>query len=174
MTTALRLPDPFTPDTTAATAATPTCSCCCCCCAVSAVGGAIALPSGLANDLAEARQPRRKALWVLPATLFLPWVLASPFLDVGEHWPLYALAGAVCTLLWTFFAAKLTGAAGPARGLVRLGIWVGLFVAELVVSLPLLGALGALGAPVAILGYALLVGLAGRQVHRYYSRRATA
>ncbi|MFI9009658.1 hypothetical protein ACIGNX_20750 [Actinosynnema sp. NPDC053489] len=43
MTTALRLPDPFTPDTTTASAATPTCSCCCRCCAVSAVGGAIAL-----------------------------------------------------------------------------------------------------------------------------------
>ncbi|MEU4739817.1 hypothetical protein AB0G02_05030 [Actinosynnema sp. NPDC023658] len=173
MTTAVRLPDPFTPDATTASAATPTC-CCCCCCAVSAVGGAIALPSGLADDLAEAGRPRRKAVWVLPATLFLPWVLASPFLDVGERWPYYAAGGWVCALLWTFVVARSTGAAGPFRGMVRLGIWSVLFVAEVFLSLPMLGVLSPLGLPVGIAVYALVVAFLGWQVHRYYARGRSA
>jgi hypothetical protein len=173
MTTALRLPDPFTPDATTASAATPTC-CCCCCCAVSAVGGAIALPSALANDLTEAGQPRRKAFRVLPATLFLPWVLVSPFLDIGDGRPFYAGAGLICALLWTYFAAKVAGAAGPARGVGRLILWTTAFAAEVFLSLPVLGVLAPLGAPAAIVVYVLLVGSAGRLVHRFYARRATA
>ena len=171
MTTALRLPDPFTPDTTTASAATPTCCCCCCCCAVSAVGGAIALPAGLANDLAEAGQPRRRAAWVLPAVLFLPWVLASPFLDVGERWPFYALAGAGGALLWAYFAAKRAGAVGPDRGVKRLVVWMALFAAELVLALPALGLLSQLGEPFVIWGYGAAVGVVGWRVHRYYARR---
>ena len=172
MTTALRLPDPFTPDTTAASAATPTCSCCCCCCAVTAVGSAVALPAGLADDLAEAGQPRRKALWVLPASLFLPAVLASPFLDVGDHWLLYVTVGGSCALLWTYLTARFTGAAGPARGMGRMAIWLALFFAEVFLSLPVLGALNQFGAPFTILVYASVVGLVGWKVVRYYGRRA--
>jgi hypothetical protein len=174
MTTALRLPDPFTPDTTSASAATPTCSCCCCCCAVTTVGSAIALPSGPANDLAQAGRPRRKAFRVLPATLFLPGVPASPFLGFGEHWLLYVLAGAVAALLWTYFAARLTGAVEPARGVKRLGLWMALFTAEVFLSLPVLGALSQLGTPFAVVAYVLVVGVVGWQVHRFYSWQAKA
>ncbi|MFJ6672527.1 hypothetical protein ACIQMJ_15580 [Actinosynnema sp. NPDC091369] len=172
MTTALRLPDPFTPDTTTASAATPTCCCCCCCCAVSAVGGAIALPAGLAGDLAEAGQPRRRAVWVLPASLFLPWVLASPFLEVGELWPFYALAGAVGALLWAYFAAKRAGAAEPDRGVKRLVVWMALFAAELCLALPALAVLGQFGAPFAISGYGAAVAVVAWRVVRHYGRRA--
>ncbi|TQM83525.1 hypothetical protein FHX81_5951 [Saccharothrix saharensis] len=140
MTTALRLPDPFTPDTTTAT---PTWCCCRCRCAVPAVGGAIALP----------------------ASLFLPWVLASPFLDVGERRPFYALAGAVGALLRACFAAE------PGRGVKRLAVGMALFAAEPVPALPVLGLPARLGEPFAIRGYGAAVAVVAWLVVRHYAWR---
>ncbi|ONI88449.1 hypothetical protein ALI22I_19010 [Saccharothrix sp. ALI-22-I] len=141
---------------------------------MSSTGAAIALPSGLGNDLAKAGQPRRRAAWVLPATLFLPALLASPFLlefDFDEYWPLWLGGSVACALLWTFLAAKFTGAAKPQLGVARLLFWMLMFVVEPFLVLPVLGPLSAAGPWVLGIAYAALVGMVGWQVRRFYVRR---
>ncbi|MFD1148773.1 hypothetical protein [Saccharothrix hoggarensis] len=173
MTTALRLPDPFTPDASATSAATPTCCCCCCCCAASAVGSAIALPLGMRNDLAEADQPRRKALWVLPAALYPPGVALVPAVGLVDHWLAYIVGGGAVALLWAFLAAKLTGSAKPFGGVGRLLIWAIFFTFEAILFLPMIAVVGWLGPWFGGLAYLLVVVLVGRAVVRFYRPDAT-
>lgn len=163
MTTALRLPDPFTPDTTNTAAATPTC-CCCCCCAASATGAAIALPTGLANDLADAGRPRAGAALVVPAALYPPGLLVLSFTPWADPLSDYAVAGGVTALLWAFLAAWLTGAKAPWRGPLRLLFWCGAFLLEVALALPLLAVPG-IGP---LLYLALVVGV-GVLTHRAYT-----
>ncbi|MFD7654852.1 hypothetical protein ACFV4N_12825 [Actinosynnema sp. NPDC059797] len=167
------MPDAFTPDTTNTAAATPTC-CCCCCCAVSSVGAAVSLPTGLAGDLEAAGHPAgkavwAKALWVLPAALYLPGLLLLPFVEEVGFALWYGVGGGAVALLWTFLAARFTGARAPWRGPVRLVFWCAAFVGELFLSLPLLGVLVPLGPVFGTTVYSLLavgVGVLTYRVHR--------
>lgn len=77
MTTAVRLPDQFSPGAAATNAATPTCCRCCCCCAVSSVGAAVHIPEALYQDTKTLEQPR--SALVVPAAVYPLLVVLLPF-----------------------------------------------------------------------------------------------
>ncbi len=85
MTTAVRLPDQFSPGAAATTAATPTC--CCCCCAVSSVGAAVHIPEALYQDTEELERPRR--MLVVPAAIYPLLVVVLPIVTLGELFDLH-------------------------------------------------------------------------------------
>lgn len=186
MTTAYRLPDPFTPNAMV-TAATPTCCCCCCCCccAVSTLGTMVAVPAGLVGDLnlAERRQlelarpvapkgSRERGLGVAGVTLIAGAVFATFFgvLLVGGAGYLSLVLGigmAVAGLVGIGFVAHAMGSPYPALSSVRLAVGIVGFLAELFGLLFLFGAYALIISPVLALVVTPLLFLA-------YRRRWTA
>jgi hypothetical protein len=175
MTTAVRLPDQFSPGAAAANAATPTCCCCCCCCAVSSVGAAVHIPAALYEDTKELERPR--SLLVLPAALFPLLVLVSPFLTGGDifelHWTWW-LGGFLVALLWAIAADAIAKSPTPWKSALRLFGWGALWCLEPLGVLFLLGPLAAAHEITAIVvGVLYLVGALafGFAIFRHYRRK---
>ncbi|WP_167976164.1 hypothetical protein [Lentzea indica] len=140
MTTAVRLPDQFSPGAAAANAATPTCCCCCCCCAVSSVGAAVHIPAALHQDTKELPKPR--GALVLPAAIFPLLVVVLPFVTMGEifdlHWGWWA-GGFLDAVGWAVAAGFIAKSPKPWMSVVRLLGWALLWCVEPFVVLLLLG-----------------------------------
>lgn len=140
MTTAVRLPDQFSPGAAAANAATPTCCCCCCCCAISSVGAAVHIPAALYEDTKELERPR--SLLVLPAAIYPLLIVVLPFVTMGEifdlHWGWWA-GGFVVALVWALAAGSISKSPKPFMSAVRLLGWALLWCVEPFVVLLTLG-----------------------------------
>lgn len=173
--TAVRLPDGFTPGTTRAAAATPTCSCCCCCCcAVSAVSATVALPAGFARDVAgkdrdgpgerRAAGRARVLLALLPALL-----IAAGYFAVTElgSWTTALSVPAALACAAAFLIAAAGGSPAPWRSAVRLALWCALAVAEFFTAALLLLSMNIGG----IVVYALLLVAVPASVLGVYRRR---
>ena len=174
MTTAVRLPDQFSPGAAAANAATPTCCCCCCCCAVSSVGAAVHIPAALYEDTKELEKPRIAI--VLPAALFPLLVVVLPFATAGAvfdlHWGWWA-GGVGVALAWAVAAGFLARSPKPWTSSVRLLGWMLLWCVEPFIALPLLGpiAAGTHVAVGAVLYVAAALGFGCWLFRRYRSKR---
>ncbi len=144
MTTAVRLPDQFSPGAAAANAATPTCCCCCCCCAISSVGAAVHIPEALYQDTKELERPRSAI--VLPAAAYPLLVVVLPFVTLGGifdlHWGWW-VGGYVIALLWALAVGFLSRSPKPFMSAVRLLGWTLLWCVEPFVALAVLGPIGA-------------------------------
>lgn len=144
MTTAVLLPDQFSPGAAAANAATPTCCCCCCCCAVSSVGAAVHLPEALYQDTKDLPAPR--SALVLPAALFPLLVVVLPFVTMGAifelHWGWW-VGGLGVALGWAVAAGVIARSPKPGMSAIRLLGWALLWCLEPLVVLPLLGPIAA-------------------------------
>ncbi|MFS8102967.1 hypothetical protein LFM09_38150 [Lentzea alba] len=152
MTTAVRLPDQFSPGAAAANAATPTCCCCCCCCAVSSVGAAVHIPAALYEDTKELERPR--SLLVLPAAIYPLLVVVLPFVTMGAifelHWAFW-VGGFLLALVWALATGAIAQSPKPFMSAVRLLGWALLWCLEPVVVLLTLGPL-AQATHVAVIG----------------------
>jgi hypothetical protein len=173
MTTAVRLPDQFSPGAAAANAATPTCCCCCCCCAVSSVGAAVHIPAALYEDTKELERPR--SLLVLPAAIYPLLVVVLPFLTMGAifdlHWGWW-VGGFVVAVVWALAAGSISRSPKPFMSAVRLLGWALLWCLEPFVVLLTLGPLAQV-THVAIIGTIYVGGALafGYWIFRHYRRK---
>jgi hypothetical protein len=177
MTTALRLPDAFTPGRTSAAAATPTCCCCCCSCAISVVSASVALPSVFNEDVRK-QQPtavsrgRRDTVAMLLAAL--PWVLVLlPFVLPSRTVNRLCSDGVGSVALIVLVATVTTGflsAAGGSRTPWRTAgyflLWTGVAALEFGLILTLLFAVPLL--LVTVPAYLVLLSWLPRKIYKRY------
>lgn len=176
MTTAVRLPDPFTPGRTRTAAATPTCCCCCCCCAISTAATSVALPAGFLADTRKedgsSRSWRRTAgaigLALVPAaTIALMFGLAVAGLYV------FAVVIAIAAgLAAAWFIASRAGDSETAGSTVfRFMIGAGALFTELVVGVPLIDLFANLPFPAGLVTYLSVAVIVAVLVLRMYLPR---